>query len=982
MPFSTEELEKIKELREKGRSTREIAGFLGGSRLNRTSVVKQEEDYLKTAEGKTMLVGEMERAQDIQQAGSGMLREFKKAGEDIVDTATDSNLTLIDKVLGIGASSFRGSVRGLIDEPAKGLIKSQLSQPQEDSLKEGIMGFGQKVGETETAQAIVGWYNSKSTDTQRNINNALGFTEGLLELVGVGAAVSLTKRGFQKVIKFAEVVDKAEDVTTAGAKTVDDVIQAEAPKLEPDDFIDPNLREQARVRLEAEANAPKLTWQEKSIGLNQADKGQILGKTEKMQDYIDVVKTKNVKKDAPSAMEYGGDQVRKAVEVMETKLNETGSAIGQTRDKLATIKAPITSVGNIETAFKSELERLGLMVNDAGHVVRTKGVVSRVGTAADIKTLDTLWNEFKIVKQSPTLTNLLDYRNLVQKNIDFSKRAGEVSDALNSPAKRIRGVIKTEADTLVGKQGAADLLDYTNYITALNELRSFTERRAGGEYLLRVLESGRGGEAREVINTIKKYTGIDLQDDATMMKLVTDLIADADQKTLFRQQITSAGLDTARIMTGDPTTLIGRAGGFVLDKLTDAEKVLMDATGGQSFRSGAIPKIATKDIPNAEGGFIAIPRNSAQIKEILGQIKEGGTTFNLVKGKNLAGEKAFAVSVFPNRGQVIKGGDIKISDLRNFVEQNKDVLADERFALGGWMDEGDAYLDISTTVKTKEAAEQLGKEFNQIAVTDLEAIGRGDFDNAFINTGGTGEAIKGLSDSDVTRILQDVTSNTKAIEKPAGLADVGDNTIQSLTKEGNTTILDADRFKGFYRDFDPANHKTYSGIVNDLFDQKMVDPNVDTVVFTAGGSGSGKSEFITKELVSNKYDGVIFDGTFKDTNKSMSKISQALDAGKEVEVHVALADPERAWGFVKQRAAETGRDVPTDIFIDSHIGVRNTVKALLRTMGQEPNLKVKVLDLRKVNLGDDVPVISNNSKILEIIENENLSKESLLDIIK
>jgi len=629
----------VDKLKAEGRSPREIAGFIGGNRTNKPSTLKKEIDYPETPKGKSELMSflDKETRQDIKQTGQGIFSQFKSAGEDILDIATDSDLSFGEKTRGIGSRAFSGGSRALVEEPLKGAVKVLQTQEGEDRIKQGLQDSGAFVADTQAVKSTMDIYNSLSPDSQREIKNALGFAEGLSEITGIGSVIKISKTGLSKVDDVIRNVAKnVDEPVEQGLKQTDnalnqvakqtDNVETNNPIFDEDDFVDPVLREKARARREAEASAPSLSFTEKSIGLTTADKAQIIGKTDKMQDYIDIVKTRNATKDAPTAMEFGGDQVRNAAEEMQKVLNNTGSRIGETRTKLSSIKAPVDDVARIENTFKNQLEQLGLQVDSKGNIVRKSGVVSKVGTSSDVNTLQELWNEFKIVKQSPTLTNLLDYRNLVQKNIDFTKSAGTTSDSLNVPSSIIRRDIKEVADNLVGKSGASDLADYTNFIRAYNDIKSFTDRRAGGEYLLRVLESGRGGEAREIVNTIKKYTGVDLQDDATMMKLVTDLMADADQKTLFRQQMTSAGIDATRILSGDPTGLIKRGADAVMDKFTDPEKVLIKASqNSQSFNGAATPqsslldrfKTGLKKMNDDQGGFAKNPlaRQSSKANE-------------------------------------------------------------------------------------------------------------------------------------------------------------------------------------------------------------------------------------------------------------------------------------------------------------------------------------------------------------------------------
>jgi len=339
---------------------------------------------------------------------------------------------------------------------------------------------------------------------------------------------------------------------------------------------------------------------ERSIGLTPDDKAQILGKEGMMQDYIDVAKTRNVTKDAPGVAEYAGDFARKAADDMQIKLNSKGNEIGDARIRLADEVAPPAMIKEADNLFADQLGRLGLQLDEAGQVVRIEGKIKQVGSDADIKALQEFYDEFQIVKADPTLTNLIDYRNLVQQKINFSKRAADTSSAIEPTARVMRRKIKEIAEEVVGPEEALKLAEYTEFIKALDDIRSFTDRKAGGEYMLRVLESGRGGEARAIVNTIKKHTGIDLQDHATMMKLAVDNVGNASQKNLFRQEISKAGVDTARILSGDPTSLIGRGFEFAKDRVFDAEKVLIRAARGESGTTGMLDDLLGNPMKTAD----------------------------------------------------------------------------------------------------------------------------------------------------------------------------------------------------------------------------------------------------------------------------------------------------------------------------------------------------------------------------------------------
>jgi len=379
-------------------------------------------------------------------------------------------------------------------------------------------------------------------------NIVLGYTGGALLGLG-GNLAGRTARYLRKGAK-----------TTAG-KSLKEVVGKPATKI---------------TRETAEATAPKLSVREKFIGLTKDVKRRISGKTSKMQEYIDIAKTRNVDDLAPTPYEYGSRQVSKAVAEMETILNTTGSKIGQTRTKLGTYKADTTQLAKIENVLKQQADKLNLKI-DKGIVSQKAGTVAKVGTG-DIKALQEIYDNLLTVKSSPTLKNLIDFRGSVDSRINFGKMAREVSGEIDPLARQVRKQIADVGAELVGKTEAQNLAKYSEFMDAYNDLLSYTNRQAGGEYLLRLILSGRGGEARRLVNTIKEFTNIDLMDDATMMKLVTDYLGNEGQKNLFRQEITKAGLDANRLLRGDVVGIVGSAVEKAGDVLFDPEKVLLEAT--------------------------------------------------------------------------------------------------------------------------------------------------------------------------------------------------------------------------------------------------------------------------------------------------------------------------------------------------------------------------------------------------------------------
>lgn len=330
------------------------------------------------------------------------------------------------------------------------------------------------------------------------------------------------------------------------------------------------------TRQAAEQSAPSISFQERLIGLTPDVKRRIQqAGPEKVQEYIDVALARNFDDTLPTAYEYGSRQANRALESLEDILSDTGKGIGATRQKLGTYQASVDDLADIESTFIDQLGKLNLTLRN-GRVVSKPNAIT-TASAGDLNTLTEIYNNFQVVKRSPTLENLIDFRSSVDANINFKKMAREASGEIDPLSRQVRKVVADKAAKIVGPSEAAEVTKYSEFMDAYNDLKRYTDREAGGAYLLRVALSGRGEEARKVIATIKEYTGQDLLDDATLMKLVTDHLANQNQKTLFAQQITRAGLDAVSLLGGSPTGILSTVANRGIDLITNPERIILNA---------------------------------------------------------------------------------------------------------------------------------------------------------------------------------------------------------------------------------------------------------------------------------------------------------------------------------------------------------------------------------------------------------------------
>jgi hypothetical protein len=96
---------------------------------------------------------------------------------------------------------------------------------------------------------------------------------------------------------------------------------------------------------------------------------------------------------------------------------------------------------------------------------------------------------------------------------------------------------------------------------------------------------------------------------------------------------------------------------------------------------------------------------------------KGGFTYSVVT--DTSPTSGYAVSPYKDREAVIPLENLDARRLVNYIKSNRDLLEKEDHNLGGWVDDGKVYLDISIVAKTPEDAEAICKEHNQLAYFDL-----------------------------------------------------------------------------------------------------------------------------------------------------------------------------------------------------------------------------------------------------------------------
>ncbi len=80
----------------------------------------------------------------------------------------------------------------------------------------------------------------------------------------------------------------------------------------------------------------------------------------------------------------------------------------------------------------------------------------------------------------------------------------------------------------------------------------------------------------------------------------------------------------------------------------------------------------------------------------------------------------FMVSTNKDTEYAVKLEDLTPTAVAHYIEKHMFELSDPDNYLGGWVDDGIVYLDISTNISTIEEAASLGYSANQKAIWDVK----------------------------------------------------------------------------------------------------------------------------------------------------------------------------------------------------------------------------------------------------------------------
>lgn len=178
-------------------------------------------------------------------------------------------------------------------------------------------------------------------------------------------------------------------------------------------------------------------------------------------------------------------------------------------------------------------------------------------------------------------------------------------------------------------------------------------------------------------------------------------------------------------------------------------------------------------------------------------------------------------------------------------------------------------------------------------------------------------------------------------------------------------------------------HDAASNFTKRLYADKLAAPvapgKAPVVVFTAGGTGAGKSSVaaVTGPMMDTA--DIVYDTTMSTFKSGDEKIQQALASGRSVTIAYVYRDPvEALTGGALPRAMDSGRTAPLDVLQKSHTGARKVIDQLAAKYAGDERVTIIAIDNSRgrgnaaVVALDQIPQINDTGlgeKLNEALEN-------------
>lgn len=180
-------------------------------------------------------------------------------------------------------------------------------------------------------------------------------------------------------------------------------------------------------------------------------------------------------------------------------------------------------------------------------------------------------------------------------------------------------------------------------------------------------------------------------------------------------------------------------------------------------------------------------------------------------------------------------------------------------------------------------------------------------------------------------------------------------------------------------------HEAASDTIKTLYEQRLAGPTPEgmdrTVMFTAGGTGAGKTSAIEAMGDALGRPEIVYDTNMNTLSSAVEKVEQALKAGRDVSIAYVYRDPVEALtgGAIPraQRQAKefgSGRTVPLSEHAKTHAGVRDVMESLAKKYENDPRVTIAAIDNSRGKGNQEMVELASLPKVEQNTLNERLQE--------
>lgn len=459
-----------------------------------------------------------ETVQDVGQVFEGVARTSEKRASNILDLEAQeqsgqrsfmgTTLKQTGQTLGAGADA--------IGEVSKGVIKVFSSQEREDLLKKQIGELGQEVGQLETAQQIGDWYNNLDDTKKEAVDAAGGVLSLASEFMGIGVARrSVTEVAKQASKRLVPVIEEGFKQAKKGAtNALDEINQISTLSNKIDDPFENTMKSIDTGRT-AENTSDIIT---NTVGkenlLTVPEKRRLLNIDSELGDkYINVLKQGQQSDTATTLLETATQDTVSAMNKYKSSVDKIGGEIGQIKDKLKALPAPLEDISAIKENFIESMSQEGLSWNGKVFKINKNSPFSK----ADVKNINSeIVDVLNNIEKSGSMEQLLLAIKSLDNKINYSKVA-DVSGSLQGASKKIRGQLKALRDKALSPEEAKRFADFSEAQSFMDE---FFKSDNKARILIKRVTSENMGDTLRLAKEVERVTGIDILDYANLYKIL------------------------------------------------------------------------------------------------------------------------------------------------------------------------------------------------------------------------------------------------------------------------------------------------------------------------------------------------------------------------------------------------------------------------------------------------------------------------------